>query len=267
MSETDSSSGTAGETGQTGEGGAPARPVALVTGGSRGIGRATVLALARDGYDVAFCYRSDEAAARQTVKEADQYGARAVATRVDVADSAAVTAWVAATEQELGPVHAAVTAAGITRDNPLVLMADQQWREVISTNLDGVYHVCHSVVFEMMKRRAGVIVNISSVAGVYGHASQTNYSASKAGIIGFSRALAKEVGRSGIRVNVVAPGFIDTDMTTVLNDKARKDALGKIPLRRMGQAAEVADMVSYLVSERAGYVTGAVLQIDGGITI
>ncbi|WP_328930657.1 3-oxoacyl-[acyl-carrier-protein] reductase (plasmid) [Streptomyces sp. NBC_00190] len=241
--------------------------VALVSGGSRGIGRATVRALARDGFDVAFCYRSDEDAARSLEKTGQEFGVRVVGTRADVADGDAVRAWIEATEDGLGPVDAAVTAAGITRDNPLVLMDDEQWRQVIDTNLDGVYHVCRAVVFGMMKRRGGAIVNISSVAGVYGHRTQTNYSASKAGIIGFSRALAKESGRAGIRVNAVAPGFIETDMVAEMNDKARKEALTSIPLGRMGTAEEVADLVAYLVSDRAAYVTGAVLQIDGGITI
>ncbi|MFD5785145.1 3-oxoacyl-[acyl-carrier-protein] reductase [Streptomyces sp. NBC_00708] len=244
-----------------------AHRVALVTGGSRGIGRATVLALARDGHDVAFCYRSDDEAARAVEKEAAQGAGTATGTRVDVTDAAAVRAWVTATEDRWGHIDAAVTAAGITRDNPLVLMEDEQWRQVIDTNLDGVYHVCRAVVFGMMKRRAGAIVNLSSVAGVYGHGTQTNYSASKAGIIGFSRALAKEAGRAGIRVNAVAPGFIETDMVAAMNDKARKEALSSIPLRRMGTAEEVADLVAYLVSDRAAYITGAVLQIDGGITI
>ncbi|MFB6579522.1 3-oxoacyl-[acyl-carrier-protein] reductase [Streptomyces sp. NPDC056402] len=242
-------------------------PVALVTGGSRGIGRATVLALARDGFDVAFCYRSDDTAARALEKETADWGVRVVGNRVDVTDPEAVRAWISATEQDLGDIDAVVTAAGITRDNPLVLMEDEQWRQVVATNLDGVYHVCRAVVFGMMKRRTGAIVNISSVAGVYGHATQTNYSASKAGIIGFSRALAKETGRSGIRVNTVAPGFIETDMVAAMNEKARKEALSSIPLRRMGTPEEVADLVAYLVSDRAAYVTGAVLQIDGGITI
>ncbi|MFF8945454.1 3-oxoacyl-[acyl-carrier-protein] reductase [Streptomyces sp. NPDC014864] len=243
------------------------RRVALVTGGSRGIGRATVRALARDGFDVAFCYRSDDVSARTLEKAGDEFGARITGTRVDVADAASVRAWIETTEERLGPIDAAVTAAGITRDNPLVLMEDEQWRQVIETNLDGVYHVCRAVVFGMMKRRRGAIVNLSSVAGVHGHGTQTNYSASKAGIIGFSRALAKETGRSGIRVNAVAPGFIDTDMVAAMNDQARQEALAAIPLRRMGTAEEVADLVAYLVSDRGAYITGAVLQIDGGITL
>lgn len=241
--------------------------VALVTGGSRGIGRACVLALALDGFDVAFCYRADDEAARQLEKEAGELGVRVMSRRTDVTDGPAVRSFVEEVEDTLGPVDAAVTAAGITRDNPLVLMDDDQWHQVIDTNLDGVYHLCRAVVFSMMKRRTGAIVNISSVAGVYGHASQSNYSASKAGIIGFSRSLAKEVGRSGIRVNAVAPGFIDTDMVAAMNEKARKDITRTIPLRRMGRAEEVGDLVAYLVSDRAEYITGSVLQIDGGITI
>jgi 3-oxoacyl-[acyl-carrier protein] reductase len=241
--------------------------VALVTGGSRGIGRACVLSLARDGFDVAFCYRADEEAARRLEKEAGELGVRVLSRRTDVTDGPAVRAFVEEAEEALGPVDAAVTAAGITRDNPLVLMDDEEWHQVLDTNLDGVYHLCRAVVFSMMKRRTGAIVNISSVAGVYGHASQSNYSASKAGIIGFSRSLAKEVGRSGIRVNTVAPGFIDTDMVAAMNDKARKDITRTIPLRRMGRAEEVGDLVAYLVSDKAEYITGSVLQIDGGITI
>ncbi|MGA5817945.1 3-oxoacyl-[acyl-carrier-protein] reductase [Kitasatospora sp. NPDC094028] len=241
--------------------------VALVTGGSRGIGRATVLTLARDGFDVAFCYRSDEEAAQNLVKEVEALGVKVLARKTDVTAADSVRELVAEVEEQLGEIDALVTAAGITRDNPLVLMTDDQWQDVIDTNLGGVYHVCRAVVFSMMKRKAGAIVNISSVAGVYGHATQSNYSASKAGIIGFSRSLAKETGRYGIRVNTVAPGFIETDMTAAIEGKALKEALKSIPMKRMGRAEEVADLVGYLVSDKAQYITGAVLQIDGGITI
>ncbi|MBB0245802.1 3-oxoacyl-[acyl-carrier-protein] reductase [Streptomyces alkaliphilus] len=242
-------------------------PVALVSGGSRGIGRAVVLRLAAEGYDVGFCYRSDEQAALQLEKEAGEFGHRVLAVRVDVTDAESVREWVARTESELGPIDLAVSSAGITRDNPLVLMTDEDWHAVLDTNLDGVYHVCRSVIFEMMKRKSGTIINISSIAGVYGNATQSNYSASKSGIIGFSKALAKEVGRYNIRANVVAPGYIETDMTAELSEKVKKEAAKQVPLRRFGRAEEVADLVAYLASERAAYITGAVIQIDGGMTV
>jgi 3-oxoacyl-[acyl-carrier protein] reductase len=241
--------------------------VALVSGGSRGIGRACVLRLAADGYDIGFCYHSNADAARVVEKEVLDLGVRVLSRKVDVSDGAAVRGWVASVNEELGPIDVAVTSAGITRDNPLVLMTDDEWHGVLDTNLDGVYHVCRAVVFDMMKRKAGSLVNISSVSGVYGNPTQSNYSASKAGIIGFTKALAKEVGRYGIRANVVAPGLIETDMTAQLADPARKKMLQSVPLKRLGTADEVADLTSFLASERAGYVTGAVFQIDGGLTV
>ncbi|WP_086839101.1 3-oxoacyl-[acyl-carrier-protein] reductase [Amycolatopsis kentuckyensis] len=239
--------------------------VALVSGGSRGIGRAVAMRLAGDGFDVSFCYRADEDAAREVEKELAGRGVRVLAERADVADAAAVRAWVARTERELGPVAVAVTSAGITRDQPLVRMPDEDWKAVLETNLDGVYHVSRSVVFGMMKRKAGTVIAISSIAGVHGAAGQTNYSASKAGTIGFCKALAKEVGRYGVRVNVVAPGFIDTDMVAVLDERTRERALADIPLRRFGTPGEVADLAGFLASDQARYITGSVLHVDGGL--
>ena len=244
----------------------PAR-VALVSGGSRGIGRATVLRLAASGFDVAFCYRSDATAARALEKDVSALGVRVLARQVDVSQAAGVQALVEEVGDELGPIDVVVTSAGTIHDSPLVTMTDDAWHQVLDVNLDGVYHVCRATIFGMMKRRGGCVVNISSVAGVYGNATQTNYSAAKAGIIGFTRALAKEVGRYGVRCNVVAPGFIDTDMTSGLSDRTRERALDSIPLGRFGAAGEVADLIDYLVSERARYVTGAVFQIDGGIRL
>jgi 3-oxoacyl-[acyl-carrier protein] reductase len=241
------------------------RPVALVTGGSRGIGRAVVTRLARDGYDVAFCFRSASDAAEEVVKEAGEAGARVLAREVDVADAAACRAFVAETEDELGPLAAAVTCAGVTRDRPLVLMKDEEWRQVLSTNLDGTFHICRAATFSFMKRRRGALVTMSSVAGVYGSPSQANYSASKAGIIGFTKALAKEYGKYQVRANVVAPGFITTDMTAAVSEAQRKKYLAGIPLTRFGAPGEVADLVSFLVSDRAAYITGQVIGIDGGL--
>ncbi|GGS57815.1 MULTISPECIES: 3-oxoacyl-ACP reductase FabG [Streptomyces] len=241
------------------------RPVALVTGGSRGIGRAVVRRLAED-HRVAFCHtRSGAEAAAQLVKEVGEAGGHAVAHQADVTSRDEVRALVETVQRDLGPIDTLVTSAGIVRDNPLVIMSDEDWQDVIDTNLGGTYHVCRAVVFEMMKRKRGSVINIASVAGVHGHARQTNYSASKAGIIGFSKALAKEVARYGIRVNVIAPGFIETDMTASLNDAARDEALRSVPLGRFGRPEEVADMVGYVTT--AGYVTGAVLHVDGGIVI
>ena len=240
-------------------------PVALVTGGSRGIGRATALRLADDGFDIALCYASDTAAARGLEKQLLDLGRQVHVQRADVADSAEVNDLVAETEDILGPITAVVASAGIIRDTPLALMEDEDWHAVLRTNLDGVYNVCRAVVHGMMERKHGSIVNLSSVAGLHGNATQTNYAASKAGIIGFTKSLAREVGRYGIRANVVAPGFIQTDITTALPEELLERALQQIPMRRTGQPEEVADLISYLVSERAGYITGAVMQIDGGI--
>lgn len=243
------------------------RRVALVTGGSRGIGAKVVTQLARDGFDVAFCFQSNVEAAALVEKEAASAGAEVFTQQVDVSSAAEVEKFVKASETALGPLHAVVSCAGIVRDNPLVLLREEDWRSVLGVNLDGTYHVCRAAVFSMMRRKAGTVVTMSSVAGVYGHATQTNYSASKAGIIGFTKALAKEVGKYRIRANAVAPGFIDTDMTAALSAEATARLAGQIPLGRFGQPEEIADLVSFLVSDRAGYITGQVFGIDGGLVV
>jgi 3-oxoacyl-[acyl-carrier protein] reductase len=245
----------------------PQRRCALVTGGSRGIGRAVAIRLADDGFNIAFCYRSDRSAAAETASIIEERGGAVLHDSCDVADFDAVSTFVAKAEAELGPVHALVNSAGIVRDNPMVLMPVQDWSAVIDTNLTGTFNFCRAAVFGLMKRKSGVIVNMSSVAGVYGHASQTNYSAAKAGVIGMSKALAKEVARHNIRVNVVAPGFIDTDMTAAMTPKARDAALELIGMRRFGSAESIAEITSFLVADRADYITGQTISVDGSLTV
>lgn len=239
-------------------------PVALVTGGTGGIGRAVCLRLAQDGHDVALCYASDSASARTLEKEIAALGRKVYARRTDVSDPAAVNTLVAGVQDALGPVTALVTSAGVLRDTPVVLMESDQWQEVLRVHLDGVYHVCRAVVDEMTRQRRGSVVNLSSVAGLLGNAGQANYAAAKAGVIGFTKSLAQEAGRYGVRANVVAPGYIATDPVRRLPAEALDGAVERVALRRLGEPEEVADLVSFLVSDRAAYITGSVLRIDGG---
>lgn len=241
--------------------------VALITGGSRGIGRSIVLQLARDGFDTAFCFKSASDKAAEVQGEVEAMGRRAYAAPCDVAAMESVVEFVKAAESELGGIEVLVNNAGIVRDRALVMMTEQEWNEVVATNLAGVFNFCKVVIFSFMKRKSGKIVNVSSISGVYGNVAQVNYSASKAGIVGLSKALAKEAGPYNVCVNVVAPGFIATDMTAGLKEKQVDDILQRCPLRRLGEAEEVAHLVSFLVSDRAGYITGQVIQVDGGLVL
>ncbi|GHC68333.1 3-oxoacyl-ACP reductase FabG [Streptomyces flavofungini] len=243
------------------------RPVVVVTGGSRGIGRAAVLRLAADGFDVAFCYLSSAEKADEVAAAARRLGARVLARRTDVSAPGQAEELVAETEAELGPLGAVVANAGVVRDRPLARMAEDEWDTVVRTNLDGTYHICRAAARALMRHDHGAIVTLSSVAGVYGNTGQSNYAASKAGIIGFTKSIAKELGRFGVRANCVAPGLITTDMTDDLGEAKRKEQVARIPLRRPGTPDEVADLVSFLVSDRSAYITGQVLGIDGGFSL
>ena len=240
---------------------------ALVTGASRGIGRAVALALAAAGARVAINYAGNVKAAEEVKAAVEAAGGTAILCQADVADSAAVEAMVAAVAKEFGTIDILVNNAGITRDTLLIRMKDEDFAKVLDTNLKGVFYCTKAVSKLMMKKRAGRIVNMASVIGLVGNAGQANYAAAKAGVIGFSKSAAKELASRGITVNVVAPGFIGTDMTADLPETVKEKALADIPLGKMGEPEDVANAVLFLASDQASYITGQVVNVDGGMVM
>lgn len=239
------------------------KKVALVTGGSRGIGKECALELARAGYDVIINYVGNEEAANATVAEIKAIGVESYAAKFDIANKEAVETSIAGIIEKFGRIDVLVNNAGITRDGLFIRMPAENWEAVINTNLNSAYYVSNPVVKLMMKQRSGAIINMASISGVFGNAGQANYSAAKAGLIGFTKALAKELGSRGIRVNAVAPGFIKTDMTKDLNLAGIEE---HIPLKRLGEVSDIAKAVKFLAAD-ADYITGQVIQVDGGLVI
>ena len=241
--------------------------VALVTGASRGIGRAVALKLASEGAKVAINYAGSQGKAEEVKAEIEKMGGEAILVQANVADKDAVEQMVGAAVEAFGTIDILVNNAGITRDGLLARMKDEDFEAVVDTNLKGVFYCTKAVAKLMMKKRSGRIVNMASVVGLTGNAGQTNYAASKAGVIGFSKSAAKELASRGITVNMVAPGFIATDMTDAMNEKAKEAVLGTIPMKRMGQPEDVANAVLFLVSENASYITGQIVNVDGGMVM
>lgn len=238
---------------------------AVVTGGSRGIGRAICIALAKEGVNIVTCYAKSSAAAEETIAMCKEYGVQAVAVQADVAKQEEVERLFAEALKLTGTVEILVNNAGITRDGLLIRMSDDDFNQVIDTNLKGAFYCMRAASKLMMKKRYGRIVTISSVVGLIGNAGQVNYAGSKAGVIGMTKSLAKELGSRNITANAVAPGFITTDMTEALPETVKEQMAKQIPLGRMGTPEDVAEAVVFLVSDRASYITGQVLNVDGGM--
>jgi len=236
--------------------------VAIVTGGSRGIGRAIVEALAREGAKVAFTYAQNKVLADQLAN-----GDTILGFQTDVADFNQAKEFVKQIKEKWGGVDILVNNAGITRDKLAALMSEKDWDDVIDTNLKGVFNITKPVIGLMIRQKRGAILNITSISGIVGMPGQLNYSSSKAGVIGFTKALAKELAKANVTVNALAPGFVETDMTAVLNEEYKAKALEQVPLGRFAKPAEMAEVALFLLSSKAGYITGQVIQVDGGLAI
>lgn len=241
--------------------------VALVTGGSRGIGKAIVETLAREGAKVAFVYRSNQAAADALVGELAGAGGELLAIQCDVAKKDECDAAVSQVIDKWGRLDILVNNAGIVRDKLLAAMDPEDWHAVIDTNLNSAFNFCHAVMRPMMSQRSGRIINMSSVSAEFGNQGQSNYAASKGGLQGFTRCLATEVGRRGITVNAIAPGFIETDMTEAIRNAAEDKIKQQIPLRKLGKPQDIANAVLFLAGDGGGYITGHILTVDGGLTL
>ena len=240
---------------------------ALVTGASRGIGRAIAIRLASEGAAVAINYAGNAKAAEEVKSIIEAAGGKAMLVQADVSNAGSVDAMIKEVVEAFGGIDILVNNAGITRDGLLMRMKEEDWDAVINTNLKGVFYCTKAVSKLMMKKRAGRIVNMASVVGLTGNAGQANYAAAKAGVIGFSKTMAKELASRGITVNMVAPGYIDTDMTAVLSESVRETMVSGIPLGRAGTPEDVANAVLFLVSDDASYITGQVINVDGGMVM
>lgn len=239
--------------------------VALITGATRGIGKQIALTLAKDKYDIVINYRNENEELKKVVEEIETNNIKCIAVKGDVSSFEDCEKMINETIGKLGRIDVLVNNAGITKDTLLMRMTKEDFEKVININLVGTFNMSKNVIQYMMKQRSGRIINISSVVGISGNAGQTNYAASKAGIIGFTKSLAKEVASRNILVNAVAPGFIETSMTDVLKDEIKDSIAKQIPLRRMGTPEDVANVVSFLASEKSNYITGQVINIDGGM--
>ena len=239
--------------------------IALITGATRGIGKQIAITLAENGFDIAINYRKENEDLENTKKEIEKIGRKCVAVKGDVSSYEDCENFVKEVIAQYGKIDVLVNNAGITKDNLLMRMKKEDFEDVLNVNLVGTFNVTKNVIPYMMKERNGRIINISSVVGIAGNAGQTNYAASKAGIIGFTKSLAKEVASRNILVNAVAPGFIETNMTDVLKDEIKENIAKNIPLKRMGNAKDVANLVNFLVSNESSYITGQVINVDGGM--